>query len=139
LERAAQVPVELLAVLKAGGAYVPLEPAYPEERLRYMAADAAVTVVITEASLAEGVAAPGVAVLRVDADWEREVARHRSDRTPASGVRAENLAYVIYTSGSTGKPKGVGVPHRGVVRLLRGKEWVRLDESEGLLHVTPLS
>ncbi|MBV9774839.1 MAG: amino acid adenylation domain-containing protein, partial [Gemmatimonadetes bacterium] len=36
------------------------------------------------------------------------------------------LAYVIYTSGSTGTPKGVEVEHRGIVRLVRGTDYVRL-------------
>jgi len=48
----------------------------------------------------------------------------RRIRGPAGrpSTRADNLAYVCYTSGSTGKPKGVGVPHRGVIRLVR-EEW----------------
>ncbi|HEU4453112.1 MAG TPA: non-ribosomal peptide synthetase, partial [Longimicrobium sp.] len=33
---------------------------------------------------------------------------------------AESTACVIYTSGSTGRPKGVAIPHRGIVRLVRG-------------------
>jgi 5-methyltetrahydropteroyltriglutamate--homocysteine methyltransferase len=44
-------------VWKAGGAYVPLDPTYPPERLAFMAADARVPVLVTEAALLERAAA----------------------------------------------------------------------------------
>ncbi|MCP4660866.1 MAG: AMP-binding protein, partial [bacterium] len=45
LERSAEMVVAMLAVLKAGGIYLPLDPAYPRERLRYIAEDSATAVV----------------------------------------------------------------------------------------------
>ena len=44
--------VAQLAVLSAGGAYVPLDPAYPLQRLHDMALDAALTLLVTEQTLA---------------------------------------------------------------------------------------
>ena len=41
----------LLAVLKAGGAYVPLDPKYPAPRLRAIARDAGLRLVVTESAL----------------------------------------------------------------------------------------
>ena len=41
--------------------------------------------------------------------------------------------------GVDGRPKGVAVTHRGVVRLVRGGGYVRLDGEETLLQVSPLS
>lgn len=35
------------AVLKAGGAYLPMDPAYPQQRLAYMAQDAKAPVLLT--------------------------------------------------------------------------------------------
>src|SRR4029453_446805 len=52
LEGSVEMVVALLAVLKAGGAYVPLDPEYPAERLRFMLADAEVSVLITQQRLA---------------------------------------------------------------------------------------
>ena len=46
VQRHTDVVIGLLGILKAGGAYVPLDPAYPEERLKYMLADAQVSVLI---------------------------------------------------------------------------------------------
>ncbi|MET0398352.1 MAG: amino acid adenylation domain-containing protein [Longimicrobiaceae bacterium] len=41
-----------------------------------------------------------------------------------------SLACVIYTSGSTGTPKGVAVPHRGIVRLVRGADFAQLGPGD---------
>src|SRR5215207_3280534 len=50
-ERGVEMVVGWLGVMKAGGAYVPLEPAYPEDRLRFMQHDAGLKVVLTEERL----------------------------------------------------------------------------------------
>jgi amino acid adenylation domain-containing protein len=121
LERGAALPVAMLAVLKAGGAYVSLDPAYPAERLRFMLADSAPAVVLTQARLAGELgdlfAGSGAPVLSLDAAapaWADE-----SEANPGrAGVHPEHLAYVIYTSGSTGQPKGVMVAHRGLANLV---------------------
>jgi amino acid adenylation domain-containing protein len=110
VERSVELVAALLGVLKAGGTYLPLDPAYPRERLRYLAADSGARVLVTDAALeplAEALAPAGGAVLRVDG---AEVAAERP-LSPGSGAEPGNLAYVIYTSGSTGRPKGVMVEH----------------------------
>ncbi|HEU0299643.1 MAG TPA: amino acid adenylation domain-containing protein, partial [Longimicrobium sp.] len=117
LERGPEMVVALLAVLKAGGAYVPLDPEYPEARLRYMLADSAPAVLLTQASLRARFAEAGVPLLALDADAEAWAGEPETD--PArGGLTPEHLAYVIYTSGSTGQPKGVMVPHRGLTNYV---------------------
>jgi non-ribosomal peptide synthetase component F len=104
--------IGLLGILKAGGAYLPLDPHYPAERLKFMLADAAAAVLVTQSDLEAllprgGAAAP--VVVRLDADWA-EIAR-APRHPPALTLDPQNPAYVIYTSGSTGTPKGVVVSH----------------------------
>ena len=137
LERSVDLVVALLAVLKAGGAYLPLDPSYPARRLAFMLADAQVPVVVTEERLAERLSARDVRVVRLDAD-RRRIAAASPERV-ASGVGAEGLAYVSYTSGSTGSAKGVAVPHRAVVRLVRGTSYARLAPDEVFLQFAPVS
>ncbi|HEX6908837.1 MAG TPA: amino acid adenylation domain-containing protein, partial [Longimicrobium sp.] len=117
LERAPELLVAILGVMKAGGAWVPVDPAHPAERIAYTFGDAAVSVVLTQARLADGLPArDGVPVVAVDGAWARIAAERAAP--VRSGVTSENLAYVIYTSGSTGRPKGVAMHHRGVVNYI---------------------
>ena len=137
MERSVEMVVGLLGVLKAGGAYVPLDPAYPHERLRFMLEDAAVEVLLTQERLAQSNPAGRARVLCLDAGWD-EIAQESVENL--DGVTTpEDLAYVIYTSGSTGQPKGVAIPHRGIIRLLFGVDYVRLDPAETFLHMAPIS
>ncbi|MEI6205655.1 MAG: amino acid adenylation domain-containing protein [Desulfuromonadales bacterium] len=94
------MPAQLLGILKAGCAYLPIDPAYPEERIRFMLDDSGAGLLLESVhdSLPPGRGETG----------------GRGDTSPAPA----DAAYIIYTSGSTGKPKGVVVEHRNVVRLL---------------------
>ena len=108
LERSAEMIVAVLASLAAGGAYVPIDPAYPAERAGYLLADAGVSVLLTQATLAGRFAGFAGEVVLVGAEAAL-AAPAPEPWAPAASER--NLAYVIYTSGSAGTPKGVGVEH----------------------------
>jgi amino acid adenylation domain-containing protein len=113
LPRTTALVVALLGVWRAGAAYVPLDPAYPERRLAFMAADAGLALVLAadaRAGLPPGVEALGLDDLPAPRD-AAEVA-----------VTPLDPAYVMYTSGSTGTPKGVVVTHGGVAALLAALE-----------------
>lgn len=116
LERSPELVIGLLGILKAGGAYLPLDPKYPPERTGFMVEDAKSPVIVTQASLADGLAASGAALLLMDRDWP-EMAR-QPDGKPEVAAHPENLAFVIYTSGSTGRPKGVAMPNGALVNLI---------------------
>jgi non-ribosomal peptide synthetase component F len=104
-------------VLKAGGAYLPLDPAYPEERLRYMVADSGTVVLLTQGELAGTLTGTGRRLTVIDLEAETPAWLDHSECNPDRslvGLRPEHVAYVIYTSGSTGKPKGVMATHGGL-------------------------
>jgi len=115
VERSLDLLIGLLGILKAGGAYVPFDADYPTERLAFMMADTAATVLVTLQPLLGRVPAGDASIVCLDRD--REAIAQRPTSLPQSGVGPENLAYIIYTSGSTGKPKGVALPHRGATNL----------------------
>ncbi len=121
LERSPALVIGILGILKAGGAYVPLDADYPQERLRFMLADAQVEVLVTQSSLLASFPATECQVVCLDAGaaYLRDAARSN----PSVIVSADNLAYVMFTSGSTGQPKGVEIRHRSVARLVFGNDY----------------
>ena len=115
----------------------PLDPVYPRERLAFMLADAGVSVLVSETRLS-GIL-PSVDATRRDGGRGARGDRPRERGGPGVVLPAEALAYVVYTSGSTGTPKGVAVPHRAVLRLARGAEWVRMGPDETVLQLAPIA
>ena len=141
VERGSEMVVGQLAILQVGAAYVPLDPAYPPERLAYMARDAGLAVLLTQAALSTLIEWPRESTLLLDTDagW---IAAQSDAALPADeyAARPEDPAYVIYTSGTTGKPKGTIVPHRAVVNFLTSMaREPGLHESDKLVAVTTLS
>jgi non-ribosomal peptide synthetase component F len=51
LERSEWMVISILAVLKSGGAYLPIDPAYPEDRIRYMLEDSRCKALVDEGEL----------------------------------------------------------------------------------------
>ncbi len=135
LERSCELVIGLLAISKAGGAYVPLDLAFPKERLRFILDDTRAPVLLTERRLRE--ALPEHSTRAVYLDFGPGTPDPQDDTDPPCVVDAEDLAYIMYTSGSTGTPKGVAVPHRGVVRLLFGVDYAKLEGGRTILQMAP--
>lgn len=100
LNRSLDLLTSLLAVLKAGGCYVPLDPAYPQDRVEFMMADAGSKVLLTAEELKD----PRIA--------------DQPSTNPGSPVADNQLGYLIYTSGSTGRPKGVAIEHSSATAFI---------------------
>src|SRR5262249_55215383 len=116
----------------------PLDPAYPQERLASMLAEAGVPLALTHESLVGRLGAQGTRPLCLDKD-AGAIARQSEDN-PSPAVGADHLAYVMYTSGSTGRPKGVQITHGAVVNFLTSmRHRPGLTERDTLLAVTTLS
>jgi amino acid adenylation domain-containing protein len=148
LERSPELILGTLAILKAGGAYVPLDAGYPDERLAFMLADTGARVVLVHGPTRERMERLGLELIELG---EKDIKDSKDIKDEAhSSLESltslepfaslpESLAYVIYTSGSTGRPKGVAVPHRGVVRLVRETNYVRLGPGARTGHVANIS
>jgi aspartate racemase len=139
-DRSLEMVVALVAVIKAGGAYVGLDPGFPAVRFDDLVRRSGIEIVCVSEGVAQSaqlqrVRQSGTALLPVGSS----VAAPGADGILLPDMGAEDLAYVSFTSGSTGEPKGVEVVHRGVVRLVRGTDYVALGSDESLLAMAPLS
>ncbi len=102
----------VFGTVAAGCAVVPLNTRLPRDQQAYIAADAAVRLVIVDdANLAR--APEGVPLVQFDtAEWAA-----LAGAAPLAGPAAvadDDVAVHIYTSGSTGRPKGVLLTHRNI-------------------------
>lgn len=117
LPRRAEVFAAQLGVLMAGAAYTCIDPAFPDERARWILEDSMAVALITDAD--------GVARAR-RAGWTLPLldvaavtaSAPPSDLTPPSWLTPSSLAYLIYTSGTTGQPKGVAIEHHSISNLV---------------------
>jgi amino acid adenylation domain-containing protein len=127
LPRGTDLVVAILGVLAAGAAYVPLDPAYPVRQLAGMIENAGIRLII-------GAVPAGLGVTVIDLPACSSTAQPGADRIEVGPGTGEDPAYVMFTSGSTGKPKAVVVPHRAIVRLVRGTDFAAMTPAERWLH-----
>ncbi|MBU2706125.1 amino acid adenylation domain-containing protein [Zooshikella marina] len=131
-------------ILFSGSAYLPLSPEYPEDRLRYMIADADLKVIFTQEKLRKKlskIAPQNTKIITLeDAIAFTDAYRITNIYNRCVYLRPNNLAYIIYTSGSTGKPKGVMIEHHSIVNQML---WLRhayaINQNSIILQKTPMS
>ena len=131
--RSFDMVVGMLGILKAGAGYVPLDQGYPEERLRFMARDAGLRLILIGDDVC---IMPVVDCATLSITEASAAGRH--DALPGM-AGAEDVAYVMYTSGSTGDPKGSRIPHRAIARLVRGTDFADFGPDETILQLAPIS
>ncbi len=128
LEAPVQSYLAMLAVLKINAAYVPLDVGFPADRMRYIASDANVRMVLSLTAARErvkGLNGSAAGELGAELVWIDEAGEHIAAQNPARlsdaerGDPVDELAYIIYTSGSTGRPKGVAVNHPSICNFVR--------------------
>ena len=162
--RSKDLIVSILAIFKAGAAYVPLDSDHPPIRMQYILEDTETEVLVTDkahlttgALLQEKVSSIQhlVCIDESDTNTMYSYAQDQINKKYRYGmehilsaqtevfkkpkVKINNLAYIMYTSGSTGKPKGVMVEHKGIVRLVKPADYLRLTGEEILLSTMAVS
>ncbi|WP_426730644.1 amino acid adenylation domain-containing protein [Myxococcus faecalis] len=135
--RSLEMVVATLGILKAGAAYVPLDPSYPDERLSFMCEDSELVALLAPDAACQWLVSGSVKLVPLEPSGAAFA--HEPEVDLALPLSPESLAYVMYTSGSTGRPKGVCVPHRAVVRLVKGSRFAELGPEEVFLQLAPIS
>lgn len=138
-ERSGETIIGMLGILKSGAAYVPLEPAAPDQRLRFILADAKPNAIIATAASASNLRRLADRLPIIEAATGINSGAECGGFSGALEPPSTDLAYVMYTSGSTGTPKGVLVRHRGIVQLVSDSEYCHFGPGEVLLHHSSLA
>ncbi|MGW1774912.1 amino acid adenylation domain-containing protein, partial [Streptomyces sp. NPDC002104] len=118
MDRSVELVVALLAVLKAGSYYLPLHPAFPRERMEWIAAESGAPVLLTDTVMRHRAPQAATVVVADLPGTDAEAAAAAEWVEPGTATHPDELAYVMYTSGSTGTPKGVAITHRNVTDLV---------------------
>jgi len=141
-KRSPEMIIAILAVIKAGAAYVPMDPVYPAERLRYIARDAGLELILGHQPVREALQGLGtmelstsikqplqtlslsppdqeaLKVMLLDFSNFSGPLTNQNRQNPDLQIDPTHLVYMIYTSGSTGKPKGTLITHGGLLHYL---------------------
>ncbi|WED64193.1 amino acid adenylation domain-containing protein [Synoicihabitans lomoniglobus] len=134
VERSIEMVVGQLGILKAGGVYVPLDADFPRERLEFVLADTAPTVVLTQGHLRASLPESADRAIWT-LDDPAPAWADQAEGNPGVKLEGHHLAYIIYTSGSTGRAKGVALTQRGVVRLVIGQDYAPFYPGERFLAI----
>jgi len=134
-KRSVELVTGILGILKVGGTYVPLDPTDPAPRLEFIIRDTGLRVIAGSGRNRQQLPACDAAF--VDLEGELPAAGSDNDCPTDLAGSADDVAYVMYTSGSTGQPKGVEIPHRGVVRLVCGTDYVPFGADQVFLLLAP--
>jgi amino acid adenylation domain-containing protein/thioester reductase-like protein len=138
IERSVNMIIGILGILKAGGCYVPIDINHPLQRINYLINSSNIQLMLTQQSLSNAVFDNSELVtLSLDSEWHK--LENHLLTAPCTSTSADNLAYINYTSGSTGQPKGVALPHRGVTRLAKNTNYLKLRPSKKMLQVSSIS
>jgi tyrocidine synthetase III len=113
-DRSEQMVIGMLGILKSGAGYVAIDPAYPEERIRYIIEDSQSRVVVTQPLYEKYLTGQQY----LDLDGSTTLLKRESKHNPDKVNQGSDLSYLIYTSGSTGHPKGIEITHDNVVSFL---------------------
>ena len=121
----------LLGILWVGGHYVFIDPNYPDERQRFIAKEVGARIGLFEIE--------DSALSNLPIQWHRIPLEGDDELLPTMATDPDMPACIFFTSGSTGTPKGVVVPHRGIMRLVVGTDYIAFSENEVFFQLSPLS
>jgi len=116
LARSLDMYVSLLAVLKCGAAYVPMDPAFPSERLKFMAQDSEASLLLTTSKFLTNVS--GVNCTALALDLVKTSVLNKPNSRLVLDDSMDSSCYIIYTSGTSGKPKGVCISHANICNFI---------------------
>ncbi|KAF4340725.1 non-ribosomal peptide synthetase, partial [Fusarium beomiforme] len=121
MDKSQWAAVSMLAILRAGGVVVPLGVQLPLGRIKLIASDAKVSVVLADQRQTDRLAGLKMETVTIDESWRKKVIAWTWSAR-ADQIHVSQAAWIVYTSGSTGTPKGVVLTHSGISSSLESQK-----------------
>jgi amino acid adenylation domain-containing protein len=133
----------MLGCLKSGHVYVPLDPSYPISRLKHIAEDCGVEIILCSeekyklaTSIVDRAGVVNLSSMINSKDWSL---KHEHAYDHDHEYRNE-IAYILYTSGTTGRPKGVVQTQQNILRHIRSySKALKITQNDCLSLIPRLS
>lgn len=139
MERSIEMLQVIFGIMSAGGGYLPIDINITSSRLKVIAKDCSLGMLITDKPypviecLGEGVRVIDASKIASICSQHNEVSYNRQPLN-------DSLAYIIYTSGSTGEPKGVMVGRNAMQNLMLSMmEQYQIGKDDVVLFKTSFS
>lgn len=124
LKRSFELITAILACLKCRIRYVPIERTEPVQRRNYIIKNSKLSTILTDISDEESYLTNIVNINLEKYSRENLNLKYNS----------EDDVYIMYTSGTTGNPKGVIVSNRNIVRLIKGANYIEVDQNDKIVQ-----
>ena len=124
----------MLAILKTGATCVMLDATDPAARLKEIASDAGITMLLGDSTLELALPWPHAHALWFDADNAEIIAAPAERLIAETTLSTDAVALAVYIADSTGHPRGIGLSHRAVANLLQGlRDALALEDGARIL------
>ncbi|WP_428910872.1 amino acid adenylation domain-containing protein [Niallia sp. Krafla_26] len=126
--------VSILSIVKIGAIYLPIDPEYPVDRIEFMVEHAKAKAIIIdqdEEHVKYHATIPSIHCLRVEKNTYT-----LSDMKDDYSITKESPAYIMYTSGTTGKPKGILIRQKGIIRLVKNPNYIKILTTDRFLQTS---
>lgn len=133
MERSVELLISILAVMKSGNVFLPMDSSYPTERLRYMAENSQLQLLLVKKEQEE-----------LSEFRQLNIMEQKPTGTnlpnPTCECTLDFPSYLLYTSGSTGNPKGVVLKHLGLFNFMKSmKQSLDLSDCCSVLALTTIT
>ncbi len=135
LNRGVDLLISLLAIMKTAAAYIPIDPDFPEDRIRFILADADAKYIIADNGFESQSNVSTIVLENI-----KETLAAMGEDNLSLQIKGSDCVYLIYTSGTTGKPKGVLLKHISLANLLCSvQKQPGFSSEDSLLAITTIS
>jgi len=117
--------ISILGILKVGAIYLPIDPQFPIDRVSYMLNDSKTRLIVTKSTVQ-------TINNELDIIYIDKEELNCSNFVLPEKTNIQDAAYIMYTSGTSGNPKGAINTHRGIIRLVKDTDYIKVTKNDNV-------